>query len=503
MRLVIGLDIGTTSTEGILVDPSGNVLTSASRPVTLSSPHPGWAEEDPAEWWANVCVVTAEMLATARVDVGDVAAVAVAGMLPAVVLAGRDGGLLRPSIQQSDGRCGQEVRELAAEIDEQTFLARAGNGINQQLVSAKLRWLERHEPEIHRQIATVCGSYDYINQKLSGERRVERNWALEAGFFDLQTGAVADDLVALSHVPRSAVPEAIRSDEILGEVTRKAAAQTGLRPGIAVMGGAADHIASAFAAGVVAPGDVLLKFGGAADILVASQAAIPDARLFLDYHLPPGLMMPNGCMASGGSALNWFIERIAIGACAQAAAEGVRPHALLDRLAGETPPGAEGVAVVPYFLGEKTPIHDAQARGIISGLSFSHGIGHLWRALLEGFAYAFRHHVEVLREIGHPATRFLASDGGSASLLWMQIVADVLQEEVQLLQGHSGSCLGAAWTAAIGAGLTDDWGGVAAFVTLGDVVTSDASRAGLYEDGYQRFRQTYKLLRPTLIADGT
>ena len=180
-------------------------------------------------------------------------------MLPAVVLAGRDGGLLRPSIQQSDGRCGHEVRELATEIDEQAFLARTGNGINQQLVSAKLRWIERHEPAIHARIATVCGSYDYINHKLTGERRVERNWALEAGFLDLQTGAVADDLVALGHIARDAIPTAIRSEEVLGEVTRDAALETGLRQGTPVMGGAADHIASAFAAGVVAPGDVLLE----------------------------------------------------------------------------------------------------------------------------------------------------------------------------------------------------------------------------------------------------
>ena len=496
MSSVIGLDIGTTSTIGILLEPGGAIRATASRPARLFSPHPGWAEQDPEEWWGNACAVIRSLLAASGADAGEVAAIAVAGMLPAVVLTDAEGTILRRSIQQSDGRCGREVEDLAAELDEPAFLARTGNGINQQLVSAKLRWLARHEPQVHARIAHVCGSYDFVNHRLTGERRVERNWALEAGFLDLATGAVAPDLVALGGIGPDAVAPPIRSDEVFGTVSAEAAAATGLRPGTPVMGGAADHIASAYAAGVVAPGDVLLKFGGAADILVASAAAIPDRRLFMDYHLAPGLFMPNGCMATGGSALNWVVETFAGGIAERARSAGTTPHRLLDEEAAATPPGADGLRVVPYFLGEKTPVHDPDARGIVTGLSLSHGLGHLWRAMLEAYAYAFRHHVEVIRDIGHPATRFLASDGGAASRLWMQIVADVLQEEITVLDGHPGSCLGAAWTAAIGAGLSDDWEGVAAHVQAGATFSPDPARAALYDEGYRAYRDTYARLRP-------
>jgi xylulokinase len=494
MSYVIGLDIGTTSTIGILLAMPDRVLARASRPVTLSSPRPGWAEEDPQVWWRNVCAIVPALLEDAGLPAQAIAAIGVTGMLPALVLLDRRGRLLRPAIQQSDARCGAEVEELKAEIDESTFVQRTGNGINQQLIAARTRWLARHEPETFAQVHTAFGSYDYINWRLTGERAVEQNWALEAGFVDLAEDQITDDLVALSRLPRSTVPRRVRSSDLLGTISAEAAAATGLAIGTPVIGGAADHIASAYAAGIRKPGDVLLKFGGSADILIATTQARPDPRLFLDHHLIPGLWMPNGCMASGGTTLNWFVERIACVQAEVAAKAGESPHVSLDRLATDTPPGAEGVFALPHFLGEKTPIHDALARGAFLGMSLSHGIPHLWRALLEGFAFAFRHHVAVLEETGQPATRFLASDGGSQSDLWLAICADVLGVPVQRLDGHPGSCLGAAWVAALGAGLTDDWDGVEAFVSQGRSFEPCAAHAETYDAGYERYLATYEAL---------
>jgi xylulokinase len=313
MPCVLGLDIGTTSTIGILIRPPDETLALSSRPVTLRSDYVGWAEEDPEQWWANVGEIVRELLRTSGISPADIGAVGVAGMLPAVVLLDSSGRLLRSSIQQSDARCGVEVDELRAEIDENAFLAKAGNGVNQQLVAAKLRWIERHEPEVFARIATVFGSYDYVNWRLTAERAIEQNWALEAGFVDLKTHAVDDGLVALAHIPRAALPRKVASHEILGVVSNQGAAESGLKAGTPVIGGAADHIASALGAGVVSAGDVLLKFGGSVDILTATDHARPDPRLFLDYHLKPGLFVPNGCMSTGGSALNWFARQFASG----------------------------------------------------------------------------------------------------------------------------------------------------------------------------------------------
>ena len=492
MACVLGLDIGTTSTIGILIRLPDETLAIASRPVELRSDKIGWAEEDPAQWWANVGEITRELLHVSGVAASDIAAIGVTGMLPAVVLLDAEGALPRPSIQQSDARCGAEVDELRAEVDEAAFLAKAGNGINQQLVAAKLRWIERHEPDVFARIATVFGSYDYINWRLTGERAIEQNWALEAGFVDLAMHGINDDLVALAHVPRAAIPRKVASHEILGVVSARAAAETGLAAGTPVVGGAADMIASALGAGIVEAGDVLMKFGGSVDILTATKHAKPDARLYLDYHLRPGLFMPNGCMSTGGSALNWFAREFAGGH----AIEGLTIHQALDRLAEARPAGADGLVISPYFLGEKTPIHDPRARGVIDGLTLSHDVGHVWRALLESYAYAIAHHVEVLNEIGHRTERFIVSDGGANSRVWMQIVADVLQRPLQRLSGHPGSCIGAAWTAAIGVDLTQDWSAISAFVRAADIVQPRREVADVYRRGYQRYREIYRCLGP-------
>jgi xylulokinase len=494
MRCVLGLDIGTTSTIGVLIRPPDQTLALASRPVALRSDHVGWAEEDPEQWWANVGEIARELMRSSGASPADVAAVGVTGMLPAVVLLDAAGRLLRPSIQQSDARCGAEVAELRAETDENAFLAKAGNGINQQLVAAKLRWIERHEPEVFTRISTVFGSYDYINWRLTAERAVEQNWALEAGFVDLATHAIDDALVALAHIPRAALPRKVASHEILGVVSDRGAAESGLEPGTPVIGGAADHIASALGAGVVGAGDVLLKFGGSVDILTATDHATPDPRLFLDYHLKPGLFVPNGCMSTGGSALNWFARQFASGEAEAAKKAGLTIHQRLDRLADARPAGSDGLVVTPYFLGEKTPIHDSNARATFDGLTLSHDIGHLWRALLEAYAYAIAHHVEVMNEIGYRTERFIVSDGGSASRVWMQIVADVLQRPVQRLAGHPGSCVGAAWTAAVGSGLASDWSAISAFVRPADRIEPRPETAETYRRGYRRYREIYRRL---------
>jgi xylulokinase len=494
MPYLIGLDIGTTSTIGVLIRPPAEILRLVSRPATLTSRHPGWAEENPEEWWTNVCGITRELLETEGLEIQQLAGIGVAGMVPALVALDGGGNILRPSIQQSDGRCAEEVGILRQEIDEASFVEIAGNGVTQQLIAAKLRWLERHEPHVFRRIATVFGSYDYINWRLTGSRTIEQNWALESGLIDLRINRLSDALLAHTHLPSSAFPPLARSTDIVGHVSKAAAAETGLPRGLPVVAGAADIVASALAAGLVTPGDALLKFGGSIDVLVATDTPRPDRRMFLDYHLIPGLYVPNGCMSTGGSGLNWFVNNFTGATKTAAASCSLTMHQYLDRMAEEIPAGADGVRIIPYFLGEKTPIHDPSARGAITGLSLNHDVGHLWRALLEAYAYAIAHHIDVLSDMGYELQRFRACDGGAGSRVWMQIVSDVIGKPVQLLKGHPGSCLGAAWTAAMAVGAADQWSGVENFVREDELIVPNHSNGPAYSAGYRIFRETYRQL---------
>jgi len=219
----------------------------------------------------------------------------------------------------------------------------------------------------------------------------------------------------------------------------------------------------------------------------------PDPRLFLDYHIVPGLFMPNGCMACSGAVLDWIIDQLAPG---EVHAVGETPHQRLDRLAEALSPGAAGLILLPYFLGEKTPLHDPHARGTLVGLGLHHTIGHIWRAALEAIVFGFRHHVDVFAELDQPVHRILASDGGAKSRIWMQIAADVLGQPVHLLQGHPGSCLGAAYVAAVGCGAIEDWDRMDRFVQPAGIVEPNLSNGPRYDEIYALYRETYDRLKP-------
>jgi len=495
MPLLLGLDIGTTSTIGILIDGSGATLATASRPCTLYSDRANWSEEDAEQWWRNGCAVICELLAKSGRPAADIAGVGVTGMLPAVVLLDREGRLLRRSIQQNDARATDEIAAMRRSIDGADFFRRTGGSINQQIVAPKLRWIERHEPDVFARIATVFGSYDYIAWLLSGTAGIEHNWALESGLVDIATGRFDPELVALAGIGRGQLPPIRVSQEIVGAVTPDAAAATGLAEGTPVVAGCADHVVSAFVAGAVAEGDLVLKYGGAGDILLATARPVTDPRLFIDHHVVPGLWFSNGCMAASGSLLNWIVREWAAGEAPKARAAGLSVHAWLDRLAATTPAGADGLVLLPYVLGEKTPLHDPHARGTLVGLGLHHGLAHVWRAALEGVAFGFRHHWDVFAERGLTVNRIVACDGGAASDLWLQISADVLNRPVQRLLRHPGSCLGAAYVAGVGVGVFKDWAGIGRYVEPGEIFHPDPARTVTYDHAYAVFRETYERLK--------
>ena len=494
MSLLLGLDIGTTSTIGILTDPEGGTLATESRPSELVSRYPNWAEEDPSRWWSNVCAVVPELLAGSGVHASDVAGVGVTGMVPTTILLDEKHRPLRDSIQQNDARAVREIEEVKQAVDPDHFFTRTGGSINQQSVAPKLRWLARHEPECLSRARTLLGSYDYITARLTGTLSVEPNWALEAGFMDLGGARLEEDLIRLGGIAPEHLPPLRVSHEVTGEVMARAAAETGLAAGTPVVAGCADHIASAFVAGASEDGDLVVKFGGAGDIMLSCREAVTDPRMFIDFHIVPGLYFSNGCMAASGSTLNWIVRHLARAESEEARAEGLSVHALLDRRAEELPPGAGGIVLLPYFLGEKTPLHDPQARGTVVGMGLHHGLPHLWRAALEAVAYGFRHHVDVFSEMGLGPRRVIACDGGAASDLWLQITADVLDQPIQRLLHHPGSCLGAAFVAGMGTGVIDDWGAIDRYVQPDRVFEPEPSRLASYRDAYNVYRDLYRRL---------
>ena len=481
MTLLLGIDIGTTATKAVMLDTAQGLVAEAQHPVTLHADRPGWAEEDVEEWWSNLAALTRELVRD-----GQPVAVGISGMVPCVVLLDARGRPVRRSIQQNDARATAEIRQLQEELADADILQRTGSPISQQSVAPTVRWLARHEPAALAATAAVMGSYDAMVWRLTGQPSVELNWAVESGLYDLRARAWAPDVLEAVGLDDRLLPPVRMPADIVGEVTPAAAAETGLRAGTPVIAGSADHVASAFAAGLVREGDLLIKLGGAGDILMVSSTPVTDERLYLDMHLSPGLYLPNGCMASSGSFIRWFQRELAGGASL----------AVLDAEAEAAGPGARGVVALPYMLGEKTPLNDPLARGAFIGLSLSHARGDLFRALLESIAFGFRHHLDVFAELGLGPQRVRVTNGGASSRLWTQVTADVVGLPLEKLRSHPGSALGVAFAAGVAVGAFEAWSDIERFVEPGEVIEPRDHAA--YAEGYARYRALYPALKAIL-----
>ncbi len=483
---VLGIDVGTTALKVVALHREHGIVAQVGRPHELLSLYPGWAEEDAEHWWTTTREAIRELLQT--IPASEIAAVGVSGMIPAMVLLDASGQPVRPSIQQNDARTSVEVAELRAAVDQQEFVAITGSSVNQQNVDPRWRWLKRHEPEIVTRTAHLCGSYDFIVFRLTGQLSLEENWAAESALYDIQRHQWHQPYLEHAGLDPALFPPIHQPSQIVAGVSEEAAGQTGLRAGTPVVAGSADHVAAALASGLTQNGDVLLKFGGAGDILYCADNPEPDPHFYFDYHDIPGLTLINGCMATSGSLVKWFARELAGGAS----------PADLDREAATVPPGAGGILLLPYFLGEKTPIFDPGARGVFAGVMLHHTRAHLYRSVLEAVCYGFAHHFALLREAGRPIRRVSAADGGSRSQVWMQIAADVIDLPVQVVAGDAASALGVAFVAAMGVGMFNDWNEIARFIVPGQTFQPQRSAAERYRKGSSIYRELYVRLQSLL-----
>ena len=484
--MILGVDVGTTAVKAILLNEEAHIVGDAACPHDLSSRQSGWAEEDPEDWWRGVCVASGSILSgLARSDRTRIRAVGLSGMVPAVVPIDTSGWSVRPAIQQNDARAQREIEDLRKLVSDDELFSKTGSVWSQQLVGPKLLWIQRHQPSSWARTAHVLGSYGFIGHRLTGTMCCEANWALESGLWNPHERRWIPGLLRRLGVDASLFSLVRRSDEIVGEVTPAASRATGLPEGTPITAGTADHIASILPTGLIHPGQAVVKLGGAGDLLLTIDHFDPVRTLYIDYHCIPGRFVLNGCMATSGSVLKWLASEFA----------GNLSFAELDRAAAVISPGSEGLVMLPYFLGEKTPIHDPAARGTIVGLSLNHRLPHVYRAMLEAVAFAFRHHVDVLTSAGHCITDFAVTDGGARSRLWCEILASVLEAPMRRsASSHVGSALGAALVAGVSVGLWD-WDIVAARPDTVEVIDPVFDSVKTYRQMYSVFRDTYRRLR--------
>ncbi len=460
MRALVGLDVGTTGAKAIAITPKGEVVSSAEEAYPLSTPQPGWSEQDPDDW------LRASETALGRLGV-DAPRVGFSGQMHGLVCLDEQDRVLRPAILWNDQRTGAECSEIEEIVGLERLISLTGNRALPGFTAPKLLWLRRHEPDVYRRIRRIMLPKDYVRFRLTEE------WALDAAdasgtlLFDVARRRWSDDVLSALDVPRDWLPPVYESTEIAG---------------------AGDQQAAALGVGVVEPGIVSVVLGTSGVVLAALPAYAHDleARVHAFCHAVPDTWEAMGVMLNAAGSLRWFRDALAPGSSFET----------LTEEAGRWPPGAEGLTFLPYLQGERTPHADPDARGSFTGLSLRHDRGALVHAVLEGVAYGLRDSFELLEELGVRPEKGRVSGGGARSPLWLEIVASVLGLPLELTVVEEGSAYGAAMLAGVADGIfADAHEAVTACVRARAAVEPNADWASAYTEGYARFRALYPALR--------
>lgn len=490
-ELLLGIDVGTYSSKGVLVTPDGQVLKSRVVEHGLDIPRPGWAEQD-AEgvWWADVVALCRGLLDGQPYGGADVAAVSLSAIGPCLLPLDRKGRPLRPGILYGvDTRATEEIAYLEATLGQEAIFALSGMSLSSQAIGPKILWLKRHEPEIWRQTARLTTASSYLSYRLTGEHVMDRHTASHyIPLFDLERLEWTDRYAAEVADP-ALLPRLGWSDEQAGEVSPAGARESGLKAGTPVAVGAVDALAEAVSVGVIQPGDLMVMYGSTTFFILVQERPTPDPRMWTVAGARRGQYNLAAGMATTGSLTRWFRDELA---------RDLNEAEAYERLyqgAEGVPPGARGLLVLPYFSGERTPINDPKARGLIAGLSLSHSRDELFRAVLEGVGYGIRHNLETFRAIGAPVRRVVAVGGGTKGRTWLQIVCDISGQEQLLPEVTIGASYGDAFLAGVVGGLLR-WEDLGRWVRLRERVAPDPAHQARYDELYRLFLELYASTRP-------
>ena len=458
MTHTLGIDIGTFESKGVLVDGGGRIVATATRPHKMLVPRPGWAEHRAEEdWWGDFVHITRALLAESGVNPKDIACVAASAIGPCMLPVDAAGApLMNGVLYGVDTRAAAEIDQLTAAIGAERIMQVCGNALTSQSVGPKILWLKNQHPALYARTAKVLTSTSYITWKLTGAYVIDHYTAANfSPLYDVNalgwTDALAPDILPLEKLPKL-----MWSTDIAGHVTAAAAAETGLAEGTPVTCGTIDAAAEAVSVGVQRPGEMMMMYGSTIFIIQVTSDPVRDPRLWYAPWLWPGMHASMAGLATSGTLTHWFRDQFARDVSfGDLAAE-----------AAASPKGAKGLLCLPYFSGERTPIHDPQAKGAFFGLDLTHTRGDMFRAVLEGIASGTAHVLDTYRDLDAFPHRILAVGGGTKNAVWMQATSDIGGAGQIVCEKTVGASYGDAFLAAtaVGKALPDqivEWNPVA------------------------------------------
>ena len=486
-RAVLSVDIGTSSSKGVLVGLDGRLLASATRDHLVDRPRPGHVEMDGEVWWQEFVSLSRELLATQSAEI---AAVGVSGMGPCVLLTDADGTPLRPAILYGvDTRATAQIERLTRQYDDRAIRERGGSSLSTQAAGAKIAWVADEEPDLFARARRLFMPSSWLVHRLSGEYVLDHHSASQCTpLYDVDEHVWftpwADDIC-----PDLELPPLRWSGEVAGEIHAAAAESTGLPAGIPVITGTIDAWAEAISVDAHNVGDLMLMYGTTMFLVNTVRDKVTSPSLWGTVGALPGTRNLAGGMATSGAITAWLRDLFG----------GGIDYADLAKLADESGPGANGLLMLPYFAGERTPIMDPQARGVLAGLTLSHTRGDLYRAALEAIGFGVRHNVEVMETAGGDVRRLVAVGGGAQGDLWTQIVSDI-SGRPQVIPTQT---IGASYGGALLAAQTITEVSISTWNPVKEIREPRPELAEMYADLYTDYRTLYTSTRDITHALAT
>ena len=495
MPHLLGIDIGTSGTKTLVCDEDGTVLATAMAEHPISSPKPGWSEQNPEDWWAAAGKATKAVLKKAKLKPTDIGAIGLSGQMHGSVFLGSGPKPLRPALLWNDQRTAEQCRQIEEKAGgREALIELVANPALTGFTAPKILWVRQHEPKVYERTKHILLPKDYIRYRMTGEYATEVSDASGMLLLDVVNRTWSDKLLALLDIDKALLGQLYESPQVTGTIHEDGARALGLRPGIPVVGGAGDQAAGAVGNGIVSPGIVSATLGTSGVVFAHSDQPTrdPRGRVHTMCHAVPGKWCVFGCMLSAGGSFQWLRNQLGQGEMALAKKNNVDPYELLVARAAAAPLGSEGLFFLPYLTGERCPHPDPAARGGWIGLTARTTRDMLIRSLLEGVTFGMRDALEIMRQMNIPITQIRASGGGARSDFWRHLQADIYNLPLVLTNATEGPAYGVALLAGVGTGV---WSSVeqACKATIKQVtkVTPNRKQAVAYERFYQTFAKLY------------
>jgi xylulokinase len=499
---LLGLDIGTSGVKALLIDEAGTTLASATSEYPLSTPHPNWAEQDPADWWKATVEVIRKVLAKPGVHARDIKGIGLSGQMHSLVLLDKEKQVLRPSILWCDTRTDGECAEITEQVGRERLRALVSNPALEGFTLPKIIWVRNNEPDVYANIHTVLLPKDYVRFLLTGEFAMEVSDAAGTLMFDVAHRAWSTQLLKIVNVPAEWLPPVFESIDVCGQVTRATAELTGLQEGTPVVGGGADNPCGAVGTGVVKQGRVLASIGTSGVVFAFSDLVRvePGMRVHTFCHSVPGAWYLMGVVLMAGGALRWYRDTFAQEEKASASAAGRDVYDILTEEAATVSPGSEGLFFLPYLVGERTPHQSASARGAFIGATIRHTKKHFTRAVLEGITFGMKDSLAIMEGLGVEIKQIRLTGGGAKSAFWRRLQANIYGREVALVNASEGPAFGAALLAGAGTRVYGDLvDAVENAVRVTETIAPDSEQAKHYAELFGIYQELYPVLRSSFM----